>query len=137
VQHLRLAQLLDQQIQDLSTLLQNPLVIGVDAENAVNALYGLVGDDELFDALHDVEEASGPETDARPTILNFLKTNWPGIYATVANSNQEMDTPPPMPTQPPPPKNTMAANQPPGQSSGGVVSEDAELLQMLRIAGLK
>jgi len=127
----------DQQIQDLSTLLQNPLVIGVDAENAVNALYGLVGDDELFDALHDVEEASGPETDARPTILNFLKTNWPGIYATVANSNQEMDTPPPMPTQPPPPKNTMAANQPPGQSSGGVVSEDAELLQMLRIAGLK
>ena len=126
-----------EEIQTLQTLMSQPLEVGVDAENATSALYELIGDDELFDRLHDLADAEGPRADARDTVKYFLQQEMPGLASKLNFGDAEMDqavnmTPPPAPEQPAQPT---APNQPPGQSSGGVVSE--ELRDIARLAGLQ
>jgi hypothetical protein len=126
-----------EEIQELQTLMAEPLEVGVDAENATSALYELIGDDELFDRLHDLADAEGPRADARDTIKYFLQQEMPGLAAKLNFGDAEMDqatnmTPPAQPAQPVQPT---AANQPPGQNTGGVVSE--ELQAIARLAGLQ
>ena len=62
-----------EQQERLRELLANPLPFGNDASNATNALYDLIGDDELFDSLADAAQKEGPEADARPAIQAFLQ----------------------------------------------------------------
>jgi hypothetical protein len=126
-----------EKVQTLQTLMAEPLEVGVDAENATSALYELIGDDELFDRLHDLADAEGPRADARDTVKYFLQQEMPGLVAKLNFGNTEMDqatniTPPAQPTTP---AQTTGPNQTSGQASGGVVSE--ELRNLARLAGLQ
>lgn len=124
-------------LQQLQQLLAKPLPFGMDATNVTSVLYDIIGDDSLFDTLHDLVDDLGEDADAVPAIKEWLKDNWPGIYQKLSLDTSEFDTPPAQPApQPAPEPQPTAASTPPGQNSGGIVSEDADLVQMLRIAGL-
>lgn len=124
-------------LQQLQQLLSKPLPFGMDATNVTSVLYDIIGDDSLFDTLHDLVDDLGEDADAVPAIKEWLKDNWPGIYQKLSLDTSEFDTPPAQPApQPAPPPQPTASSTPPGQNSGGIVSEDADLVQMLRIAGL-
>jgi hypothetical protein len=124
-------------LQQLQQLLSKPLPFGMDATNVTSVLYDIIGDDSLFDTLHDLVDDLGEDADAVPAIKEWLKDNLPGIYQKLSLDTSEFDTPPAQPApQPAPPPQPTAANTPAGQNSGGIVSEDADLVQMLRIAGL-
>jgi hypothetical protein len=124
-------------LQQLQQILAKPLPFGMDATNVTSALYDVIGDDSLFDTLHDLVDDLGEDADAVPAIKEWLKDNWPGIYQKLSLDTAEFDTPPAQPAPAPVPEpQPTASSTPPGQNSGGIVSEDAELVQMLRIAGV-
>jgi len=143
----------EEDIQRLKELLSQPLEVGVDGQTAVSALYDLIGNDELFDRIHDLEEINGPKTDAVPAITNWLKENDPLLLQRLglpASGDEEMDAAQTqVPQSPPQPTDATgepaaapgaaptAADQPPGTGVQPPVAESAELLQMLRIAGLR
>lgn len=58
--------------QRLIELMSQPLKLGAQAQNATGDLDGLLGDDVLFDMLHDAAD-SDPEGDARPVILKWMQ----------------------------------------------------------------
>ena len=58
-------------ITQFKKLMADPLPVGVDASNATEQLYGIFGDDQLFDDLEDLA-AKDPDADARPVIQNRL-----------------------------------------------------------------
>jgi hypothetical protein len=126
-----------EELQALQQLLSQPIPFGMDGTNVTATLGEILADDELFDTLSALADDLGEEADAVPAIKEWLKDNWPGIYQQLGLGNEELDAPPAPPQIPPAPAPMpTAANQPAGQASGGVVSEDADLVQMLRIAGL-
>jgi len=55
----------------IADLMKQPLALGDSGEDATNAIYGLLGDDELFDDLGDAGDKD-PEADARPIIIGWL-----------------------------------------------------------------
>jgi hypothetical protein len=122
-----------EELQQLQQLLSKPLPFGMDATNVTSALYDIIGDDTLFDTLHNLVDDLGEDADAVPAIKEWLKDNWPNIYQKLGLETSEFDTPPAQPAPAPVPEPQPTAAIPP---AGGVVSEDAELVQMLRIAGV-
>ena len=91
----------DQEIQDLQTLLANPLPVGVDAENATSALYDLIGSDDLFGSLSKLADIAGPKADAREVITKYLETQMPGLYKKLGlNDVSSMDQEPAQQQQP-------------------------------------
>jgi hypothetical protein len=56
----------------LKEILSKELPVGVDATNATEVLYDVIGDDELFDNLGDLAR-DDPEADARFAIVNWMK----------------------------------------------------------------
>jgi hypothetical protein len=68
--------------QALDELMAKPVELGDDAINAKGALQDVINDDTLFDKLADVASAEGPESDARPTIIQWLRDNG---YAELAD----------------------------------------------------
>ena len=58
-------------IKRLKQILANPLPVGEEAENAVDALAGIIGDDVLFDRLTDLAY-DDPTADAREEIEDWL-----------------------------------------------------------------
>jgi len=59
-------------VDDLKDILAKEMPVGVDALNATEALYNIIGDDHLFDQLADLAE-DNPEADARPLIISWIK----------------------------------------------------------------
>lgn len=57
---------------NLIAIMSQPLKLGADAQNATGKLYDILGDDLLFDMLHDAAEADA-EADARPIILQWME----------------------------------------------------------------
>lgn len=137
-----------EEIQALQTLLANPIVAGADGENATGALYDLIGDDGLFDKIGEFAELAGPKADVRDVIKNYLKDEMPGLYQKLGlTSDEQMDagqTTPPVSPQPmdatnepvPPPAQAPTAGTGMDTPMGANLAEDAELVQMLRIAGI-
>ena len=82
----------DDEVSKLIDLLSEPLPVGVDAQNATNALYNIIGDDKLFDRLDSLAEIN-PEADARDTILGWLYDNLPHIYQQIENEIGDPDVP--------------------------------------------
>ena len=76
----------EQDTQSLDDLMAKPLEAGDNGENAAGALYDIIGDDALFDKLADVASAEGPETDARPTVVSWLRDNG---YAELADKYEQ------------------------------------------------
>ena len=135
-------------LQKLQTLLKQPLPVGVDGQNATDALYDLLGDDQLFDKLGEFAEAVGPKEDARAVVKNFLKDNMPGLYTKLgleAEGDEEMDAGQEKAPESPPPADAAAPEAAPADPAAAApapaapaapVAEDRELEQMRRIAGL-
>jgi len=82
----------EDEVNELIELFGNPLPVGVDAQNATNALYNLIGDDKLFDRLGELAEQD-PEADARDVIAYWLQDNLPNIYQQIANEIGDPDVP--------------------------------------------
>ena len=61
-----------EEIEKLKTLMAEPLAVGPDASNATEQLYGIFGDDQLFDDLEELA-AQDPDADARPVIQARLE----------------------------------------------------------------
>jgi hypothetical protein len=59
-------------INRLKELLSKDLPVGPDATFAVEQLYDIVGDDDLFDDLSELAK-SQPDADARPLVVKRLK----------------------------------------------------------------
>jgi hypothetical protein len=59
-------------VEELRIMLANELPVGVDALNATEALYNVIGDDNLFDNLDELAQTD-PQADARPLIVGWLK----------------------------------------------------------------
>mgnify|MGYP000489416661 CR=1 FL=1 len=56
----------------LEKIMAEPLMVGPDANNATEQLYGIFGDDQLFDDLEELA-AENPDADARPIIQKHLE----------------------------------------------------------------
>jgi hypothetical protein len=68
-------------IQKLKEILKQELPVGVDATNATEILYDIIGDDDLFDSLSSLAEKD-PTADARTEIVAWLGTHaldFPGM----------------------------------------------------------
>ena len=72
----------EEQVSELTELLMEPLPVGVDAINAINALYNLIGDDVLFDKLGDLADEDS-EADARDVVMDWVQENNPTIYQRI------------------------------------------------------
>lgn len=133
-------------LEELKTLMANPLPVGNDAENATSALYNLIGDDELFDRLHELSDNEGPKADARDVVKHFIKQEMPGLMDRLGLSDEaEMDQDPAQqqapgevpqagapataaPPPPPAPTGAPATDEP-------VVAED--IARLLKLSGLQ
>jgi hypothetical protein len=82
----------DDEVSKLIDILSEPLPVGVDAQNATNALYHVLGDDGLFDRLGELAETD-PEADARDVIVSWLQDNLPQIYQQIENEIGDPDVP--------------------------------------------
>ena len=63
-----------EQIDALEKAMAEPLTLGAEGENASSTMYGIIGDDELFDDLGEAGDKN-PEGDARPIVANWVKEN--------------------------------------------------------------
>lgn len=77
-----------EEIVKLQQLLAEPFPVGADATNATEQLYGIFGDDQLFDDLEELAN-SDPDADARPIILARLEEM--GIDLDQDVADQELD----------------------------------------------
>ena len=123
-------------LQQLQTIMANPLPVGTDAEDATSALYNLIGDDELFDRLHDLADNEGPRADARDVVKHFIKQEMPGLFDKLglsddAEMDQAVPAQTPAATAPPPPTQPTAA---PG-TDVPVVSEELAIIK--RLSGIQ
>ena len=61
----------------IAAMMDNPIALGDGGDDAINALGGLLGDDELFDDLGAAGDKD-PEGDARPIIIGWMMdhTDW-------------------------------------------------------------
>jgi hypothetical protein len=80
--------------QKLIDLLSQELPVGVDAQNATNALYDVFGDDKLFDALEELAQVD-PKADARDTVMDHLADKNPNLYQAIVDQLGDPDTPEP------------------------------------------
>lgn len=62
----------DDQIKIFQNIMSKELPVGLDATNATEVLYDVLGDDTLFDELEELAK-DYPDADARDTIKDFLK----------------------------------------------------------------
>lgn len=82
----------EDEVGQLIELLSDPLPVGVDAQNATNALYNIIGDDRLFDRLGELAEVD-PNADARDVVSSWLYDNLPHIYQQIENAIGDPDYP--------------------------------------------
>jgi hypothetical protein len=61
-------------LERLKEILSQELPVGVDATNATEVLYDIIGDDVLFDSLGDLA-STNPEADSRDVIIDWMKDN--------------------------------------------------------------
>jgi hypothetical protein len=67
----------EEAVGELEGLMADVLPLGAEGDNATSSIYGIIGDDELFDALGDAGDKN-PEGDARPIICAWVKENLDG-----------------------------------------------------------
>jgi hypothetical protein len=82
----------DEDKQKLIDLLSQELPVGVDAQNATNALYDIFGDDRLFDALQELAEVD-PGADARDTVMDHLQDKNPQMYQAIIDEIGDSNAP--------------------------------------------
>lgn len=96
----------EEQIAELKRLMQQPLVAGMDGMDATNALYDIIGDDELFDSIYHLANSQGPDADVRSLVKAWLQNNQPELLSQIqfgpnnADAAQTNRVPPVSPTMP-------------------------------------
>ena len=65
----------EEEIKGFIDLLKQPLKAGEDGEDAINAVMKFVGDDDMLDDIAEFVDKAGPNRDARPVIIKWLKKN--------------------------------------------------------------
>jgi hypothetical protein len=78
-------------VDDLSDLFAEEMPIGVDAINAINAISGVITNDELENTLTQAAQEN-PEADAREVIIGWLFDNEPTVYQELMNEIGDADT---------------------------------------------
>jgi hypothetical protein len=93
----------------LKAMVEKPVPTGIDGMDATNALYDIIGDDELFDAIYHLSQSQGPDADVRPLIKTWLTDNMPELLNQIpfgvdnvdnAATNQVAPVSPPVSQQP-------------------------------------
>ena len=56
----------------LKKLMKKPIPLGKDGNTAIDWIGHYIGDDGLYDALHDAAKEDGPKADARPVIRGWM-----------------------------------------------------------------
>ena len=75
---------------ELKKLMSKPIKLGKEGDDASDALYSLIGDDELFDDLY-VAGKKNPNGDARPVISKWMKKNFTGSWSKYAIEEVELE----------------------------------------------
>jgi len=79
----------DEEVQQLDKIMQQPLPVGDQAENATGVLYNIIGDDELFDKLAALADAENGEADARGVVIDWLRDH---SYTELADRYNQLYT---------------------------------------------
>jgi hypothetical protein len=122
--------------------MSKPLQVGVNGEDATSALYSVIGDDQLFDDIHDMADIKGEEYDCRPEVLKWVKQNMPAIVPQIEAVMQN-DKAQPQPGAEPVLGTTQPAEQPvpaatPPVTPAQPVMQSADPLDFIRsLAGLR
>ena len=132
----------EEEIRRLVELMSKPLQVGVNGEDATSALYDVIGDDQLFDDIHDMTDIKGEEYDCRPEVLKWVKQNMPAIVPQIEAVMQN-DKAEPQPGAEPVLGTTQPAEQPapeatPPATPAQPVMQSADPLDFIRsLAGLR
>jgi hypothetical protein len=78
-------------VDDLADLFAEEMPIGVDAINAINAISGVITNDELENTLTQAAQENS-EADAREVIISWLFDNEPTVYQELMNEIGDADT---------------------------------------------
>lgn len=126
----------DHDEQEVSRLIQTPIAVGIDAQDAIGAIrhINFLQDESLTSALIKLSKVQGPDADARRTIAGWLASNGENTLATeiIQIMQAQAQSTQPAPVQPAvQPQQTAAPT-----TDAPVVAEDSlSLIKML--AGLK
>jgi hypothetical protein len=132
----------EEEVRQLVELMSKPLQVGVNGEDATSALYSVIGDDQLFDDIHDMADIKGEEYDCRPEVLKWVKQNMPAIVPQIEAVMQN-DKAEPQPGAEPVLGTTQPAEQPAPEATPPVtpaqpVMQSADPLDFIRsLAGLR
>jgi hypothetical protein len=125
----------DRDEQNLDTLMQAPIAVGVDAADAIAAISSIefLKNEDLRQALIKLSKNQGPDADARRTIIGWLASNGENALANqfmqiMQQQNANTQPAPPQPVPQPQPVGATTMDEP-------VVSEDLSFLR--KLAGLK
>ena len=120
--------------QELMDLVQTPIAVGIDAQDAIGAIRNIsfLQSDELTQGLLKLSKNQGIDADARRTIAGWLASNGETVLANqiiqiMQSQAQPTEPAPPQPTPAPQPTGAPMTDQP-------VVAEDLSFLR--RLAGL-
>ena len=94
----------DEKVSALKELMAQPLEVGLDGMDAYQAIRTIFDDESLDDALTQLSRTAGPETDARQTVLDWMRGEGMGYIADDIEEElaQSEPAPAPQPAQPAP-----------------------------------
>ena len=82
----------DDEVDQLIDWMSEEHPVGVDAQDATNSLYNIIGDDNLFDRLGELADID-PTADARDVVTSWLYDNLPQVYQRIESEMGDQDTP--------------------------------------------
>ena len=82
----------DDEVDQLIEWLSEEHPVGVDAQDATNSLYNIIGDDQLFDRLGELAKTD-PTADARDVVTSWLYDNLPQVYQRIESEIGDPDYP--------------------------------------------
>ena len=82
----------DDDVEQLIDWMSEEHPVGVDAQDATNSLYNIIGDDRLFDRLGELAEID-PTADARDVVSSWLYDNLPQVYQRIESEMGDPDMP--------------------------------------------
>ena len=78
-------------IDDLADAFAEPIPLGVDAVNAINAISDIINNNELETKLAQAAQEN-PEADARDVVCDWLEENVPAVYQELMNEIGDVNT---------------------------------------------
>ena len=79
-------------VEELIDWMREEHPVGVEAQDATNSLYNIIGDDRLFDRLGELAKTD-PKADARDVVASWLYDNLPHVYQQIEHELGDPDIP--------------------------------------------